>query len=413
MYLSSSQFRDGILLPLILLLSTLGAVHFAYQLVPSSLQPFIQSAPYIAFGVTTVLGLIYARLRVLMTVLVLCLCYWTFSQLLDYQNNQWSNFAIELIFNAVTVLAPLNIVLFAYWTEKGSLITDLFSKFMILAAQILAVDMIIIYHYQPALHFLTQMPWPELHPRWLHLAPMAALSFAASAFLLITKAIRQPSNTHTIFLFTLVILFIVSQQLLQPGYLPAFMTLAGLLLAGTMVHESFNMAFKDDLTGLPGRRALNEHLAKLGRQYTLAMMDVDHFKKFNDTYGHDIGDQVLKMVAHQISLVNGGGKAYRYGGEEFTIVFANKSVNETLSHLEDVRTSIESEIMLLSPEVVEQLNAAPGKGKKKKHSGEVSVTISIGAAERSEALKQTEQVLKAADDALYRAKKAGRNQVSC
>lgn len=180
-----------------------------------------------------------------------------------------------------------------------------------------------------------------------------------------------------------------------------------------MVHESFNMAFKDDLTGLPGRRALNEHLAKLGRQYTLAMMDVDHFKKFNDTYGHDIGDQVLKMVAHQISLVNGGGKAYRYGGEEFTIVFANKSVNETLSHLEDVRTSIESEIMLLSPEVVEQLNAAPGKGKKKKHSGEVSVTISIGAAERSEALKQTEQVLKAADDALYRAKKAGRNQVSC
>ena len=58
----------------------------------------------------------------------------------------------------------------------------------------------------------------------------------------------------------------------------------------------------------------------MGRHYTLAMIDVDHFKKFNDTYGHDVGDLVLKMVAHQISQVNGGGKAYRYGGEEFTTV---------------------------------------------------------------------------------------------
>ncbi|MAC48298.1 MAG: hypothetical protein CMI12_15855 [Oceanospirillum sp.] len=125
----------------------------------------------------------------------------------------------------------------------------------------------------------------------------------------------------------------------------------------------------------------------MGRHYTLAMIDVDHFKKFNDTYGHDVGDLVLKMVAHQISQVNGGGKAYRYGGEEFTTVFANKSIEETLDHLEDVRASIASKTMQLSPEVGEQLNGTPGKGKKKNHSGEVSVTISIGAAERSEALE--------------------------
>ena len=61
------------------------------------------------------------------------------------------------------------------------------------------------------------------------------------------------------------------------------------------------MAFRDELTGLPGRRALNERLQRLPRQYVLAMTDVDHFKKFNDTHGHDVGDEVLKLVAQGFS----------------------------------------------------------------------------------------------------------------
>ena len=79
------------------------------------------------------------------------------------------------------------------------------------------------------------------------------------------------------------------------------------------------MAFRDELTGLPGRRALNEKLQRMGRVYTLAMADVDHFKAFNDTHGRR-GDQVLRMVAAQLRRVSGGGHAYRYGGE-FTLVF--------------------------------------------------------------------------------------------
>ena len=89
----------------------------------------------------------------------------------------------------------------------------------------------------------------------------------------------------------------------------------------SLAHEGFHMAFRDELTGLPGRRALNEKLQRMGRIYTLAMADVDHFKVFNDTHGHDVGDQVLRMVAAQLRRVSGGGHAYRYGGEEFTLVF--------------------------------------------------------------------------------------------
>jgi len=79
---------------------------------------------------------------------------------------------------------------------------------------------------------------------------------------------------------------------------------------------------------LPSRRALIERLPSLGRRYTVAMVDVDHFKNFNDTYGHDAGDQVLRMVASRLGEVSGGGTAFRYGGEEFTILFPGKGGKE-------------------------------------------------------------------------------------
>lgn len=86
------------------------------------------------------------------------------------------------------------------------------------------------------------------------------------------------------------------------------------------------MAYQDELTSLPGRRALKEYLLKLGSEYTIAMFDIDHFKKFNDTHGHDVGDQVLRMVASKLATVSGRGKSFRYGGEEFTLVFSEKSL---------------------------------------------------------------------------------------
>ena len=147
------------------------------------------------------------------------------------------------------------------------------------------------------------------------------------------------------------------------------------------------MAFRDELTGIPSRRALNERLAGLGRTYTVAMVDVDHFKNFNDTYGHDLGDQVLKMVAAHIAGVGGGGKAYRYGGEEFTILFPGKETDEALPHLEALREEIESYRLAL------RATGRPrkAKGSKRQRGGwrgknAVSVTVSIGVAERNDRL---------------------------
>ena len=173
------------------------------------------------------------------------------------------------------------------------------------------------------------------------------------------------------------------------------------------------MAFRDELTGLPSRRDLNERMMGLGRQYVIAMLDVDHFKKFNDSYGHDVGDQVLKMVAAKMAGVGGGGHAFRYGGEEFTVLFAGRDIEHALPHLEAVRGAIEHHQLALRS-LDRPAKAKTGRRQRgaSRAAQSVSVTISIGVAASNDKLATPEDVLKAADKALYRAKRGGRNQVS-
>src|SRR5690606_24386343 len=116
---------------------------------------------------------------------------------------------------------------------------------------------------------------------------------------------------------------------------------AGIVLLIALMEAAYAMAFHDELTALPGRRALNQLLASVRAPYTVAVIDVDRFKSFNDRYGHDVGDQVLRMVASKLGAVGGGGRAFRSGGEEFTIVFPGKSKTEALPHVQDVRAEIE------------------------------------------------------------------------
>src|SRR5262249_31993827 len=122
----------------------------------------------------------------------------------------------------------------------------------------------------------------------------------------------------------------------------AFMSASGAILVMALLQESHRMAFRDELTGLPSRRALEERLTGLGPVHAIAMVDVDHFKQFNDTHGHDIGDQVLKLVAARLAETGGGGRAFRYGGEEFCVIFPDRTLEEALPHLEAMRNAIEN-----------------------------------------------------------------------
>jgi diguanylate cyclase (GGDEF)-like protein len=198
----------------------------------------------------------------------------------------------------------------------------------------------------------------------------------------------------------------------EPATIFYFMA-AGLILVITTIEASFSMAYIDELTRLPGRRSLNEMLLNLGKKYTIAMIDVDRFKKFNDTYGHKTGDQVLKMIAAQLGKISGGARTFRYGGEEFTAIFAGKSIEDALSHVEGFRKAIES-----TPFVVRgrerRRNNANNRGKKSGFTRkQVKVTVSIGLASPTGQATNPETVIKAADKKLYKAKKRGRNRTAC
>jgi GGDEF domain-containing protein len=197
-----------------------------------------------------------------------------------------------------------------------------------------------------------------------------------------------------------------------PMAFEVFLAFGGVMLAVGVLQDAFRLAFRDELTGLSNRRALNERLLALGDRYVIAMVDVDHFKQFNDRWGHDVGDQVLKMVAAHLERV-GGGRGYRYGGEEFALVFGGRSVREVMPHLEEVRTEIEKYALAIrAPNRPKDAQDARRARNARGTRQTVSVTVSIGVAEPGERHVSAEAVLRAADAALYRAKEKGRNRVS-
>jgi diguanylate cyclase (GGDEF)-like protein len=172
------------------------------------------------------------------------------------------------------------------------------------------------------------------------------------------------------------------------------------------------MAFQDELTELPGRRALSHALQSLATPYSIAVIDIDHFKSFNDQYGHDVGDQVLRMVAARLRAVGGGGQAFRSGGEEFTIVFAGLSKREALAHAEAVREAVaNARFALRKLPRPRGKKAQQRRGRAGSSVGQLHVTISVGVASPNTRHNTVNAVIRHADKAMYRAKSEGRNRV--
>ncbi|HEY0102689.1 MAG TPA: GGDEF domain-containing protein [Brevundimonas sp.] len=163
-------------------------------------------------------------------------------------------------------------------------------------------------------------------------------------------------------------------------------------------------AMTDALTNLANRKAFDEQLARAcetaqsdGRALTLAVLDIDHFKRFNDTWGHQTGDQVLRYVGSVLGrLASHPRFAARYGGEEFAVIFPHESVGLVESALEAMRSEIASRA-LRRRSTNDDLGA---------------VTLSAGFAVRRPD-ETAADLLERADEALYAAKRAGRNRTAC
>jgi diguanylate cyclase (GGDEF)-like protein len=162
------------------------------------------------------------------------------------------------------------------------------------------------------------------------------------------------------------------------------------------------IARRDPLTGLGNRRALEEDLALLearviryGHRYCMALVDVDHFKAYNDSYGHQAGDDVLKIVAAELTAqVRGGDALYRYGGDEFLCIFPEQSLDTGTLALERMRSGLEKLAIVHVDNALGVLTFSAGLA-----------VLDVGHT------RPASDILTDADRALYQAKQRGRNCV--
>ena len=360
--------------------------------------------PFTVIAAALLLGWRFNRSRLVFAIALLGLAEYVLLRGTDTMQDR-------LFFHAMGFLLPVNLALVALLPERGTITPAGLMRWVLLAVQIVVVVFLAQAVPQKTLDFLTTRFIPVRLTLWTPLAQPAIIAFVAIAALLVMAWMREPQSPVRGYFYALGAVFAaLSWPSAGPGQ-ELWLATAGLVLVVAVIEASYLMAYRDGLTELPGRRALNEALPRLSGQFTVAMVDVDHFKRFNDTYGHDAGDHVLRLVAARLAQATGGGTAYRYGGEEFALVFPGKGQDECLPHLEELRETVETSRFTMRrrfrPRVVK---AKADKGRKSRQA--IVITVSIGVAERNHRHATPDQVVQAADKALYRAKEAGRNRVS-
>ncbi len=382
----------------------------AVSALPASLAGLKVYGAYGVLALGGIVSLVFRRGRIVFALLTLALAYLSYGLLV---RDGLAGFRAHTIFAALGVFVPVNLALLCVLPERGTFNIHGLQRLGVVAAEVLFTLWVI---HAPATRITAWAISPFVETTLFAASPVRQLGWvlltlgtaASLAAWLIKRAPLDLAFTGAIVAFALAM-----HRIGQPNAFAVYVAAAALIFTIALLQDTFRMAFRDELTGLPSRRDLNERMMALGKRYTIAMCDVDHFKKFNDSYGHDLGDQVLKMVAAKLDMVSGGGTAYRYGGEEFTVLFPGKDIAHATPHLEALRGAIEDyKIALRAPSRPDKVEPDTRKRGAFREADSVSVTISVGVAERDDKTATPEDVIKAADKALYRAKHKGRNQVS-
>lgn len=354
-----------------------------------------EQLPYYLFTIAALLALQFNCSR---------LSYLSVLLLLFYQQQQAQQpLSLPFLNRDLVFLAGTLIITFIAISKDRAVLSLYFFK-MLLG---IGLCVILAIGWQTIVNYIQGLTIKSL-PNTFNLLLSLYLPVAIACIVTCIFSVWRASGTDSTIAITL---FIWLFQYYLPNELPqsVLLTLLSSTYLVSILIQTYQLAYKDELTGLSSRRSLNTMALSLNKHYCLAMVDIDHFKHFNDTYGHDIGDQVLRLVATKLSKVKSGGRVFRYGGEEFTIVFENKDIEVVLPHLEELRRKIGQYDIVLRNEKRKHTSKTD-----RQHidspSPKVNITVSIGVAEQH-GENSFENTLKRADKALYKAKSNGRNQV--
>ena len=378
---------------------------------------------YAAFGVGLLLAWRFHSSRVTFTLLTLLLAH--------HAIEFFSAGHIRTVgpgysaFEAVSLLIPINVIVFSLAEERGLIVSALAPRFVLLFLEAVFVAVICRPGEIIRPDFVHRSLVNAHLSAWTKIPQTALLVFVVATVILAAQFLfhRRPVEHGLLWALGATFLGLHAGAVGQVG--TAYFATAGVILIASLVENSYFLAYHDELTALPSRRAFHDALPGLEPPYTVAAVDIDHFKKVNDTYGHDTGDQVLSMVATHLAHAGSCGRAYRIGGEEFSLLFPGKTIKEVLPELEALRLLI-SESSFRTRTTPERRKNVRGPDRRQTATGSVSrvrqarsqllprqlsVTVSIGVAEPNARTQGVEGVIAAADSALYRAKRGGRNRV--
>jgi GGDEF domain-containing protein len=380
----------------------LGFALIAWPPARASAAPFLRVFPYVVIVAGLALGLRFGRGRLVAALGTLVAGS---IALAWYAGHPGAPPGGQLI----PLLLPLNFAALVLLPEIGPV-----RKLLAIWAGVLAVEAISVALISAAIphsisYGLSLPIFPFEILERIPVSQAAMLLFAASAIIISLRGIGRTEPTSRGLFWATIASFVAVAAPTQTERILYF-GMGGFALVVATFEASYALAFHDDLTGLPARRAFNRQLAALDGTYVVAMVDVDHFKQFNDRHGHDVGDQVLRLVANRLAAVGGGGKGFRYGGEEFSVIFPLSSLETAQPHLEALRQNIEGTTFTLRGKDRPRKPDPTRRGRSPRRH-DISVTVSIGAAAGTARTKDAQSVVKKADQALYRAKEAGRNRV--
>lgn len=401
----------GILLVCALIAAEIGFVRFSVTA--------IQTYYYAVFFAGILLAWRFHSSRILFALITLLLAYRAME---FFSSGRAASFGPgRVALETAAFLIPLNFIFVSFIREWGFALASLASRIGLLFFESVLIAVLC----RPG-QFIGPAMVHRNASQWNNLPQLALLAFSVTFVVLLAKFLiyRKPLEAGLLWSAGAAFFGLQAGAVNKIGMV--YFGTAGLILVSSIIENTYALAYQDELTGVPSRRAFNDALLRLTEPYSIAVVDIDHFKSFNDTYGHETGDQVLRLVAGKLAAVGAGGRAYRVGGEEFSILFPGKSMNDVVEHLESLRATIERSTFYLrsAPERRAEPRGpdrrTPTAQKKtlkkatrfpKKPENELSVTVSIGVAEPSSKTRDAEQVIHLADKALYRAKHAGRNRV--
>jgi diguanylate cyclase (GGDEF)-like protein len=251
---------------------------------------------------------------------------------------------------------------------------------------------------------------PPALTTWSHLTQPAMLAMGSALTLQVTHAHMTDSEIEKGFVWAYIAVLIALYSF-QVGWEPRpFLALAGLIIVMSLMQASYRSAFRDEITRLPGPRAFEMASQRLGRRYSLAIVEIDQLKEINNHYGRGVADQILALVAKTLIRAGGKGKVFAHGGEHFLVLFPATSPQNALVSLERIRKAVEAACFVMDHRKLVRGVRRP-ISLSDSASEDLSLTVSIGLCGTDHGVVMLPGIVKTAYEAVHGATSEGGNIV--